>query len=108
MYDQDTIDLVDQLLLVLTADPKAHEKIIHASEFDEILDKVTGQVSNPGGGFLARWLWSMDQRKKLFDYLQHLGYEVIDDPVLPFTSYAIQGMSRNRLREHRAEAEASL
>ena len=101
MYDQDTIDLVDQLLLVLTADPKANEKIIHASEFDEILDKVMSRVANPGGGFLARWLWSMDQRKKMFDYLQQLGYEVIDDPVLPFTSYAIQGLSRNRLRENR-------
>jgi hypothetical protein len=84
MYDQESMDLINHLIDIRIMDKNPGEKFLHASEFEEILEVLLDNLPPPPKGALSRWRWSLVERKRLFDYLQHINCEVIEEKALPF------------------------
>ncbi len=84
MYDQESMDLINHLIDIRIMEKNPGGKFLHSSEFEEILELLLDNLPPPPKGALSRWRWSLVERKKLFDYLQHINCEVIEDRVLPF------------------------
>lgn len=84
MYDQESITLINHLLEIRLMDKNAENGVLKASEFEEILDILLNNLPPPPKGTISRWKWSLIERKKLFDYLQYINCEVIEDRILPF------------------------
>ena len=84
MYDQESMDLINHLIDIRIMEKNPGGKFLHSSEFEEILEVLLDNLPPPPKGALSRWRWSLVERKKLFDYLQHINCEVIEDRVLPF------------------------
>lgn len=84
MYDQESIALISHLLTIRLRDKNAENSILKASEFEEILEILLDHLPPPPKGAISRLKWSLIERKKLFDYLQHINCEVIEDRILPF------------------------
>ena len=84
MYDQESMDLINHLIDIRIMDKNPREKFLHSSEFEEILEVLLDNLPPPPKGTLARWRWSLVERKRLFDYLQHINCEILEDRVLPF------------------------
>ena len=84
MYDQESQDLIKHLIDIKIMDKNPREKFLHASEFEEILEVLLDNLPPPPKGALSRWRWSLVERKRLFDYLQHINCEVIEEKALRF------------------------
>jgi hypothetical protein len=84
MYDQESIALINHLLAIRLRDKNAENSTLKASEFEEILEILLDHLPPPPKGATSRLKWSLIERKKLFDYLQHINCEVIEDRILPF------------------------
>lgn len=84
MYDQESIAIINHLLEIRLMDNNLENSVLKASEFEEILEVLLDNLPPPPNGTISRWKWSLIERKKLFDYLQHINCEVIEDRILPF------------------------
>ena len=84
MYDQESIVLINHLLESRLKDNNPENSVLKASEFEEILEILLDNLPPPNEGIISRWKWSLIERKKLFDYLQQINCEVIEDRILPF------------------------
>lgn len=84
MYDQESIALINHLLKSRLMDNNPENSVLKASEFEEILEILLDNLPPPTEGIISKWKWSLIERKRLFDYLQHINCEVIEDRILPF------------------------
>ena len=84
MYDLESIALINHLLKSRLMDNDPKNSVLKASEFEEILEILLDNLPPPPMGTISKWKWSLIERKKLFDYLQHINCEIIEDRILPF------------------------
>lgn len=85
MYEQDTINRINHLIEIRQLKQNSNDKFLHVSDFEEILEILLDELPPPPNGIISRWKWSLDERKKLFDYLREIGLEIIENPVFPFS-----------------------
>lgn len=85
MYEQDTINRINHLIEIRQLKQNSNDKFLYVSDFEEILEILLDELPPPPNGIISRWKWSLDERKKLFDYLREIGLEIIENPIFPFS-----------------------
>ena len=85
MYEQDTINRINHLIEIRQLKQNSNDKFLYVSDFEEILEILLDELPPPPNGIISRWKWSLDERKKLFDYLREIGLEIIENPVFPLS-----------------------